>query len=60
MKEVGTSCEGFLPGSLRIQGQIPGGRNQGITNKTLLNTVNEDNVMVLGKKEWEDLEIVWK
>ena len=51
MKEAGPSCEG----SLRIQGQIPGIRNQATMNKTSLNADNEDNVMVLGEKEWEDL-----
>ena len=51
MKEDGPSCEG----SLRIQGQIPGIRNQATMNKTSLNADNEDNVMVLGEKEREDL-----
>ena len=45
VKETGTSCEGLSPGSLGMQGQVPGGRNQAITNKTPLNADNEDNVM---------------
>ena len=28
VKEVGASCEGLSSGSLGIQGQVPGGRNQ--------------------------------
>ena len=55
MKEAGTSCEDLLPGSLGMQGQVPGGHNQATTNKTTLNADNEDNVMVLGKEEYEDL-----
>ena len=55
VKEAGTSCEGLPPGSLGMQGQVPGGRNQATTNKTALNSDNEDNVMVLGEEEWEDL-----
>ena len=51
MKEAGPSCEG----SLRIQGQVPGSRNQATMNKTPLNADNEDNVMVLGEEEWENL-----
>ena len=38
-----------------MQGQIPGGRNQATTNKTPFNADNEDNAMVLGEKECEDL-----
>ena len=53
--KAGTSCEGLSPGSLGMQGQVPGGRNQAITNKTTLKADNEDNVMVLGEEEWEDL-----
>ena len=55
VKEAGTSCEGLSPGSLGMQGQVPGGCNQATTNKTPLNADNEDNVMVLGEEEWEDL-----
>ena len=33
--------------------QVPGSHNQATTNKTPLNA--EDNVMILGEKEWEDL-----
>ena len=55
VKEAGTSCEGLSPGSLGMQGQVPGDRNQATTNKTPLNSVNEDNVMVLGEEEQEDL-----
>ena len=34
-----------------MQGQVPGSRNQGTTNKTPLNADNEDNVNIgiLGK-----------
>ena len=46
-KEARTSCESLSPGSLGMQGQVPGGRNQATTNKTPLNADNEDNVMVL-------------
>ena len=55
VKEAGTSCEGLSPGSLRMQGQVPGGCNQTATNKTPLNAGNEDNVTVLGEEELEDL-----
>ena len=55
MKEAGTSCEHLLPGSPRMQGQVPGSCNQATANKTPLNADNEDNVMVLGEEEWEDL-----
>ena len=55
VKEARISCEGLLPSSFRMQGQVPGNRNQATTNKTPLNPDNEDNVMVLGEKEWEDL-----
>ena len=55
MKEAGTSGEGLSHGSLEMQGQVPGGRNQATTNKIPLNADNEDNVMVLGEEEWEDL-----
>ena len=48
VKKTGTSCEGLLPGSLRMQGLIPGSCNQATTNKTTLNADSEDNVMVLG------------
>ena len=54
-KEAGTSCEGLSPDSFGMQGQVSGGRNQATTNKTPLNADNEDNVMVLGEEEWEDL-----
>ena len=36
-------------------GQVPGSCNQATTNKTPFNADNEDNAMVLGKEEWEDL-----
>ena len=55
VKEAGTSCEGLLPGSLRMQGQVPGSHNQATMNKTPLNADYEGNVMVLGEEEWEDL-----
>ena len=55
VKEAATSCEGLSPGSLEMQGQVPGGHNQATTNKTTLNADNEDNVMGLEEKEWEDL-----
>ena len=55
IKEAGTSCEGLSPGSLGMQGQVPGGCNQATTNTTNLNADNEDNVMVLGEEEWDDL-----
>ena len=55
VKEAGTSCEGLLPGSLGMQGQVPDSRNQATTNKTPLNENNEDNVIVFGEEEWEDL-----
>ena len=35
MKEAGTSCEGLSPSSPEMQGQVPDGRNQATTNKTL-------------------------
>ena len=54
VKEAGISREGLSPGSLGMQGQVPGGRNKATTNKTPFNADNEDNVMVLGE-EWEDL-----
>ena len=38
-----------------MQGHIPGSHNKVATNKTPLNADNEDNVMVLGEEEWEDL-----
>ena len=53
MKETATSCEGLSLGSLEMEGQVPGGRNQATTN-TPLNALNEDNVMVLEEK-WDDL-----
>ena len=53
--EHGTSCEGLTLGSFGMQGQVPGDRNQAATNKTPFNAGNEDNVMVLGEEEWEDL-----
>ena len=40
VKEAGTSCEDLLPGSLRIQWQVPGSRNQATTNNTPLNADN--------------------
>ena len=55
VNEAGTPCEGLSPGSLRMQGQVPGSHNQATTNKTPLNADNEDNVMVLGGEEWENL-----
>ena len=55
VKEARISCEGLLPSSFRMQGKVPGNRDQATTNKTPLNPDNEDNVMVLGEKEWEDL-----
>ena len=55
IKEAGTSCEGLLPDSFGMQGQVPGSCNQATTNKTPLNADNEDSVMVLGEEEWEDL-----
>ena len=51
MTEAGTSNEGLSYRSIRIKGQVPGGRNQATTNNTFLNTDNEDNVMVLGEEE---------
>ena len=38
-----------------MQRQVPDDRIQATTNKTPLNADNEDNVMVLGEEEWEDL-----
>ena len=55
MKEAGTICEGLLPGSLRMQGQLPGSHNQAPLYKTPSNADNEDNVMILREEEWEDL-----
>ena len=55
VKEAGTSCEGLSAGSLGMQRQVPDDRIQATTNKTPLNADNEDNVMVLGEEEWEDL-----
>ena len=55
VKEAETSREGLSPGSLGMQGQVPGGLNQATTNKTPLNAHNEDKVMALGEEEWEDL-----
>ena len=55
VKEAGISSEGPSPGSLRMQGQVPGSRNQATANKTPLNADNEDNVMFLGEEEWKDL-----
>ena len=40
VKEAGTSCEGVSSGSLGMQGQVPGSRNQATTNKTPLNADN--------------------
>ena len=62
VKEARTSCESILPGSLGMKGQVPGGRHQANTNKTPLNADNEDNVIVLGEEEWEDLQTwqIWK
>ena len=55
VKEAGTSCEGLSPGSLGMQGQVPGGCNEATINNTPLNADNEDNVMVLGEgEEWEE------
>ena len=58
MKEAKTSSEGLSPGSLRMQGQVPGGCNQASTNKTRLNVDNKNNVTALGEKEWGGLS--WK
>ena len=55
VKETGTSCEGLSPGSFGLQGQVPGSSNEATTNKTPLDADSEDNVMVLGEEEWEDL-----
>ena len=55
MKEAGSWYEDLSPGSLGMQGQVPGGCNQATMNKTPLNADNEDNVTVLGEEEWEDL-----
>ena len=55
VKEARTSCEGLSPGSLGMQGQVPGGHNQATTNKTPLNADNEDNVMVLEEEQREGL-----
>ena len=55
VKEAGTSCKGLSPDSFGMQGQFSGSRNQATTNKTPLNADSEDNVMVLGEEEWEDL-----
>ena len=52
VKEAETSCEGLSPGSLGMQGQVSGGRNQATTNNTSLSADNEANVMVLGEEEW--------
>ena len=38
-----------------MEGQVPGGHNQATMNKIPLNADSEDNVMVLGQEEWEDL-----
>ena len=54
-KEAGSSREGLLPCSLRMLGEVSGGFNQATTIKIPLNADNEDNVMVLGEEEWEDL-----
>ena len=51
VKEAGTSCEGLSPGSLRMQGHVPGSHNQATMNKTPLNADYEGNVMVLGEEE---------
>ena len=51
IKEAGTSCEGLLPGSLRMQGQVSGIRNQANMNKTLLKADNDDNVIILHGEE---------
>ena len=45
----------LLPGTIGMQRQVPGSRNQAPTNKTLLNRDNENNGVVLGEEEWEDL-----
>ena len=55
VKEAETSCEGLLPSSLGMQGQVLGSHNQATTNKTPLNADNEDKLMVLGEEEWQDL-----
>ena len=55
MKEAGTSCKGLSSSSLRMQGQVPGSRNQTTMNKTSLNADSEDNVVISGEEEWEDL-----
>ena len=38
-----------------MHGQVPGSHNQAKVNKTPLNADNEENVMVLGEEECEDL-----
>ena len=53
--EAGISCEGLLPSILRMQEQALGGRSQATMNKAPLNADNEDNVMVLGEEELQDL-----
>ena len=64
LRETGTSSEGLSPGSLGTQGQVPVGRNQTTTNKTLLNADNEDNVVLLGFQKKQNgkiyLGIIWK
>ena len=55
IKEAGSSREGLSPCSLRMLGEVSGGFNQATTIKIPLNADNEDNVMVLGEEEWEDL-----
>ena len=55
VKKAGNSCEGLLPGSIGMHEEVSGGRNQATTNKNPLNVDIEDNVMVLGEEEWEDL-----
>ena len=38
-----------------MEGQVPGGHSQATMNKIPLNADSEDNVMVLGQEEREDL-----
>ena len=44
-----------MSGSLRMQGQVPGGLNPASTKKTPLNADRANNLKVLGGEEWEDL-----
>ena len=55
--EAGTSCKDLSPDSLGMQGEIPGGRNQAITNKTPFNADNEDNVIALRKEYYGNYKL---